>query len=176
MRLERGLLSLIYLFVTLYWFHGLGVFKWSRISLSHLTIQYISTILKRCYKLQSNFNGSKTDGSFTIDYSNSFLSPYGIFPIAQEKKILKEIFLFYCKIVCCVYSLESPHRGDSNEYTQYTIILLKIENISINYRHLLPDLAPWLNLTGSNYPSLEQISMVQKMFESLKFDCIQIVI
>ena len=23
--------------------------------------------------------------------------------------------------VCCLFSLESPHRGDSNEYTQYTI-------------------------------------------------------
>ena len=23
--------------------------------------------------------------------------------------------------VCCVFSLESPYRGDSNEYTQYTI-------------------------------------------------------
>ena len=23
--------------------------------------------------------------------------------------------------VCCVFSLESPHGGDSNEYTQYTI-------------------------------------------------------
>ena len=22
--------------------------------------------------------------------------------------------------VCCVFSVESPHRGDSNEYTQYT--------------------------------------------------------
>ena len=38
------------------------------------------------------------------------------------------------------------------------------------YRHLVPDLTPWLNLTGSNYPSLEQISMVPKMFEP--FDCI----
>ena len=27
---------------------------------------------------------------------------------------------FYIK-VCCVFSLESPHRGDSNECTQYTI-------------------------------------------------------
>ena len=27
--------------------------------------------------------------------------------------------------VCCVYSLESPHGGDSNEYTQYTIINIK---------------------------------------------------
>ena len=64
--------------------------------------------------------------------------------------------------------------GDSNEYTQHSIILLKIENIFINYRHLLPDLAPLLNLIGSNYPSLEQISMVPKMFEPLKFDCILI--
>ena len=72
-----------------------------------------------------------------------------------------------------MYSLESPHRGDSNEYTQHTIILLKIENIFINYRHLLPDQAPWLNLTGSNYPYLEQNSMVPKMFEPLKFDCNQ---
>ena len=70
-----------------------------------------------------------------------------------------------------MYSLESPHRGDSNKYTQHTIILLKIENISINYCPLLPDLVPWLNLIGSNYPSLEKISMVPKMFELLKFDC-----
>ena len=103
-------------------------------------------------------------------YSNSFLSPYGIFPIAQEHIYWGKAFLIYYEIVCCVYSLEPLHRGDSNEYTQHTIILLKIENISINYRHLLPDLVPWLNLIGSNYPSLEQISMVFKMFEPLKFD------
>ena len=30
--------------------------------------------------------------------------------------------------VCCVFSLESPHRGDSNEYTQYTIFNIKTEN------------------------------------------------
>ena len=42
----------------------------------------------------------------------------------------------------------------------------------INYHHMLPDLAPWLNLSGSNYRSLEQISMVPKMFEPLKFDCV----
>ena len=27
--------------------------------------------------------------------------------------------------VCCVYSLESPHGGKSNEYTQHTIINIK---------------------------------------------------
>ena len=34
--------------------------------------------------------------------------------------------------VYCVFSLESPHRGDSNEYTQYTIFNNKIK-ITLNY-------------------------------------------
>ena len=93
------------------------------------------------------------------------------FSDSSSKQTLRETFLFYYEIVCCVNSLELPHRDNSNEYTQHTIILLKRENISINYRHLLPDLVPWLNLIGSNYPSLEQISTVPKMFEPLKFDC-----
>ena len=52
-----------------------------------------------------------------------FFSPYKILLIAQENKYLGIFFLFYHGIVCCVYSLESPHRGDSNEYTQHTIIV-----------------------------------------------------
>ena len=58
-----------------------------------------------------------------MDDSNSFFRPYKILPIAQENKHLGIIFLFYHGIVYCVYSLESPHQGDSNEYTQYTIIV-----------------------------------------------------
>ena len=77
--------------------------------------------------LQYNLNGSNTDGSFTVDDSNSFFSPYKILPIAQENKYLMIFFLFYHGIVCCVYSLESPRRGDSNEYTQHTIIVQKLE-------------------------------------------------
>ena len=39
-----------------------------------------------------------------------------------------DIFSIFCNIkVCCVFSLESPHRGDSNEYTQYTIFNLERE-------------------------------------------------
>ena len=34
--------------------------------------------------------------------------------------------------VCYVFSLESPHRGDSNEYTQLTIINIK-KTIARNY-------------------------------------------
>ena len=31
------------------------------------------------------------------------------------------LFIFFNMKVYCVFSLESPHRGHSNEYTQYTI-------------------------------------------------------
>ena len=37
-----------------------------------------------------------------------------------------------CVKVCCVFSLESPHRGDSNENKQYTIFNIKKE-INLNY-------------------------------------------
>ena len=30
-------------------------------------------------------------------------------------------------MVCCVYSIESPHQGDSNECTQHTFMLKKIK-------------------------------------------------
>ena len=73
--------------------------------------------------VQLNLKSSNTDGSFTMVNSNSFLSPYEILQIAQENRYLVVIFLFYHEIVCCVYSLELPHQGNSNEYTQHTIIL-----------------------------------------------------
>ena len=34
--------------------------------------------------------------------------------------------------ICCVFSLESPHRGDSNENIQYTIFNIK-RKITLNY-------------------------------------------
>ena len=40
----------------------------------------------------------------------------------QVRRLNNDIFSnFYNTKVCCVFSLESPHRGDSNECTQYTI-------------------------------------------------------
>ena len=35
---------------------------------------------------------------------------------------------FFNMKVCCLFSIESPHRGDSNEYIQHTIINIKKEN------------------------------------------------
>ena len=36
--------------------------------------------------------------------------------------------IFFNMMVYCVFSLESPHRGDSNEYIQYTIFNIKKKN------------------------------------------------
>ena len=74
------------------------------------------------FEIQYNLNGSNTDGSFTVDDSNSFFSPYKILPKAQENKYLI-FFSYFIMELYGVYSFESPHRGDSNEYTQHTIIV-----------------------------------------------------
>ena len=39
-------------------------------------------------RYSKNLNSSNTDGSFTMDHSNSFLSPYEILPIGPENKYL----------------------------------------------------------------------------------------
>ena len=45
----------------------------------------------------------------------------------------RDIFLISFNMkVCCVFTLESPHRGDSNEYTQYTIFNMNKKN-TLNY-------------------------------------------
>ena len=52
--------------------------------------------------------------------------------------------------------------------TQHTFMLEKIKEILI----LPPDLALLSILIGLNYPCLELIFVVPKVFEPLKFDCI----
>ena len=39
---------------------------------------------------------------------------------ARSGGIIRICLMFYYMKVYCVFTLESPHRGDSNEYTQYT--------------------------------------------------------
>ena len=51
--------------------------------------------------------------------------------------------------------------------TQYTFMLKKVGKISLGI--LPPDLALGLTLISSNYPCLELIFMVPKVFEPLKF-------
>ena len=51
----------------------------------------------------------------------------------QVRKHNRDEYLtvFHMK-VCCVFLLESPHRGDFNECTQYTILNIK-KKITLNY-------------------------------------------
>ena len=45
----------------------------------------------------------------------------------------RDIFSIFCNMkVFCVFLLESPHQGDSNEYTQYTILNMK-RKITLHY-------------------------------------------
>ena len=54
--------------------------------------------------LQYDLNGSNPDGSFTVDDSNSFLSPYELLPIAQENKYLREFSYFIVELyVVCTH-------------------------------------------------------------------------
>ena len=73
--------------------------------------------------------------------------------------------MFYTLNVCRVYSLESPHRGDSNEYTQHTFTRYK-KKISLHY--------PYIVFGGNPCGLKNDSSMVNEPsgFEPLKFYCI----
>ena len=75
------------------------------------------------HNIQYNLNDSNMDGSFTVDDSNSFFQSLQNSSNSSRKQIFRIFFLFYHGIVCCVYSLELPHLGNSNEYTQHTIVV-----------------------------------------------------
>ena len=48
---------------------------------------------------------------------------------SQVRKQNRDIFSIFSNMkVYCVFSLESPQRGDSNEYTEHTISQYKKEN------------------------------------------------
>ena len=40
--------------------------------------------------------------------------------------------IFFNMKICCMFSLESPHRGNSKEYLLYTIFNIKMK-ITLNY-------------------------------------------
>ena len=68
--------------------------------------------------------------------------------------------IFFNMKVCCVFSLESPHRGDSNEYTQYTIFNIEKEN----HPKIISNLQLWIfvpndSRTSSNSPGKRAISV-----------------
>ena len=55
------------------------------------------------------------------------------YSLRKVRRRKRDIFsIFFNMEICNLFSLESPHRGDSNEYTQYTIFNIKMK-ISFNY-------------------------------------------
>ena len=89
----------------------------------------------------------------------------------SRNQIFRDFFLIlsWNCMLCVLIRIASSRRF----LWVHTIYNCGIEDrkISQNHRHLHPDLEPWLTHSGSNYPCLEQFSMVPKMFELLKFDC-----
>ena len=69
--------------------------------------------------------------------------------------------------VHCVFSLESPHRGDSIEYTQYTIFNMK-KKTTLNY----PKSAA-MGFFSKGLKNEFETAMVNEpsVFERLKFFC-----
>ena len=70
-----------------------------------------------------------------------------------------------------MFSLESPHRGDSNEYTQYTIYNMNKKN-TLNY----PKSAA-MGLFSKGLKNEFEIAVVNELsvFDPLKFYCISFI-
>ena len=75
--------------------------------------------------------------------------------------------IFFNMKVCCVFSLESPHRGDSNEYTKYTICKYDKEK-----HHKLSQICSY-GLFSKGLKNEFETAVVNEpsVFEPLKFYC-----
>ena len=69
-----------------------------------------------------------------------------------------------------MFSLESPHQGDSNEYTQYTIFNIK-KKLTLNY----PKFAA-MGFFSKGLKNEFEVTIVKEpsVFEPLKFYCISL--
>ena len=119
-------------------------------------------------KVQSNSNGSNTFGTMKICSRQGEFEPLRVYYRARSGGINRNIFsIFFNMKVYCVYSLESPERGDSNKYTQYSISQYKKE--------IHPKLSQICNHgICSKGPKNEFESAVvnePSVFEPLKFYC-----
>ena len=74
--------------------------------------------------------------------------------------------IFFNMKVCCVFSLESPHRGDSNEYTQYTIFNIK----KINHPKLSKICSYGFLFQGTKNEFETALVNEPSVFEPLKFN------
>ena len=74
--------------------------------------------------------------------------------------------IFFNMKVCCMFSLESPHQGDSNEYTQHTIFNIKTKSPLI-----IQSLPLWIFSRGLKNEFETAVVVEPSVFEPLKFYC-----
>ena len=86
---------------------------------------------------------------------------------ARSGGLIGIFFIFFNMKVCCVFALESPHRGDSNEYTQYTIFNMNKKNI-LNYPQFV---AMGFFPKGLRNEFETAVVNEPSVFEPLKFYC-----
>ena len=70
--------------------------------------------------------------------------------------------------VCCVFSLELPHLGDSNEYTQYSIFNIKKEKSP----EIILNLQLWDFFQGTQESVPNSRGNEPSVFQPLKVYCI----
>ena len=75
--------------------------------------------------------------------------------------------IFFNMKLCCVFLLESPHRSDSDEYTQHTILNIKNE-MTLNYPK-----SAFMGFCSKGLKNKFETAMVNEpsVFEPQKFYC-----
>ena len=86
---------------------------------------------------------------------------------ARSGGIIRISLIFYNMKVYCVFTLESPHRGDSNVYTQYTIFQYEKEK-----HPKLSQICRYWNISKGLKNEFERAVVNEpSVFEPLKFYC-----
>ena len=85
---------------------------------------------------------------------------------ARSGGIIRIFLIFYNMKIYCVFTLESPHRGDSNEYTQYTIFQYEKEK-----HPKLSQICSYGNFSEGLKNEFERAVVKPSVFEPLKFYC-----
>ena len=86
---------------------------------------------------------------------------------ARSGGIIRISLIFYNRKVYCVFTFESPHRGDSNENTQYTIFQYEKEK-----HPKLSEICSYGNFSKGLKNEFERAVINEpSVFEPLKFYC-----
>ena len=136
---------------------------------------FCSNVLKAKFKCKLTIHSqySRTSKAHLWDYENLFATGVvqateGLLQ-SQVRRHNRDIFsIFFSMKVYCVFSLETPQRRDSNEYTQYTISQYKKKK-----NH--PKLSPICNygICSKGFKNEFETAVVNEpsVFEPLTFHC-----